>query len=252
MKKNSLYDIEYFKKLETTHKNKMIRRRRIRIFIGVLIILFVVYLLTPLSKISKIEVVNNTVYSDAQIIKIANVNDGDLTLLHPSFLIKNNLNNSHLFKGVKVKKNIFNNVTIDVDEAKPVLYMKVKGKDVFYDENDNEIVFEPSDALKQKSRIPELTNLKNDKLKEEIIKKLSELDPSVLTLISQINHKPQKYDDQYFEFIMSGSKKIFIHSSLNDIIKVGSNYHNFAANTKYECTVIEFINSENKAVVKKC
>lgn len=252
MKNNSLYDIEYFKKMKETHKNKCRRQRRLKIAAGVILVLIIIYIVTPISRINNIEVENNTIYPENEITKIANINPGSISILHPSFLIKANLEKSNLFKNVSVSKNLFNNVVIDVNEAKPVFYVKDNNKIIFYDENDNKITFEGEALAKQKSKVPELIDLKDDKLKKEIVNKLKELDPSVLTLISQIKHKPQKYDNQYFEFIMSGSKKIFIHASLNDIIKIGSSYHNFAANTKYECTIIEFINSESKAVVKKC
>lgn len=252
MKNNSLYDIEYFQKMKKAHENKKRRLRRRRIILLALIIIIVVYIISPISRINSIQITGNKIYPENKIEEIARIKPQDFSLLHPKFVIKNNLEKANLFSEVKVSKSLLGKVIIDVKENNILFYNKQDNKIIFYDNKGNKIRFDTKEEAYLKSQVAELVGDIDDKLTNKMINKLSELDDSVLEAISQIKYYPQKYDNEYFKFIMSGSKKVYIHTSLDDIVSVGVNYHNFAANSNYECTIIEYINSENRAIVKKC
>lgn len=252
MKDNSLYDIEYFQKMKIAHQNKKKRLRRRRIIILCLIVLVVLYIVLPISKISSVQIKGNKIYSNQKIEEIANIQPNMFSLLHPSFAIKNNLEKSNLFTNVEVSKSLMGNVIINVQENNILFYNKKDNKFIFYDNKGNKLTFDKKEEEYLKSSVTELIGDFNDDLKTKMVSKLSELDESVLQAISQIKHYPQKYDQEYFKFIMSGKKKVYIYTSLDDIVSVGVNYHNFAANSNYDCTIIEYINSENRAIVKKC
>ena len=252
MKKNSLYDIEYFQKIKDAQilKKKNAKRRQF-ILIG-LALLVILYLVTPLSRINSISIIGNSRYNQAQIQEFASVNKGDLTLFKPAFLIKSKLENAKVFKEVSAKKSWLGALDITIKENKLLFYEKDGNKVIFYDEANNNLTFSEVETKKYQALVPELSSKITAELKEKMVEKLSELDESVLNEISQIIHTPKSYDDQQFRFVMSHEKEIYINTNLEYIVKVGANYHNFAANTQYKCSFIEYLDTENKAIVKKC
>lgn len=252
MKKNSLYDIEYFQKIKSAQQEQQRKNKNKKIIIFVLFIVLIIYLLLPISKINDISISNNERYSELQIKELASVSQGQFSLLNPSFLIKNRLNKSNLFSEVKVDKKIFSTLKIEVKETRLLFNKKIDKKYYFFDENKNKLRFDSATNKKYRALTPELIGKVDKKLRNKMIEKLNQLDDSIISEISQIKYSPKSYDDEFFQFMMSGKNQIYIRASLDHLVKVGENYHIFAANTKYKCSVIEYIDSKSKAIVKRC
>ncbi|MDF9866826.1 cell division protein FtsQ [Bacilli bacterium PM5-3] len=252
MKKNSLYDIEYYQKIKIAQerKKKKVKVRRTIMIVIALIIL--VYLVSPLSKVGEISINGNQRYSDAEIKKIAGIHENQFNFLKPSFLVSSKLKNSKMFTSISVKNGFFQDMQIDIKENRLLFYTNKDKKIIFYDEKNNKIIYDGNNLKKYLAVVPELYSSVDKSIQDKLVEKLSELDESVTNEISQIIYMPKSYDKEFFRFVMSGEKKLYINANLDSIVKVGVNYHNFAANTKYKCSYIEYIDTENKAVVKKC
>ncbi len=252
MKKNNLYDIEYFQKIKSAQQEQKRKSKRNRIIVLLIFSLIMLYLILPISKINDISVSNNKRYSEQQIMELAGVSKGQFSLLNPSFVIKNRLNKSGLFVEVNVDKELFSTLNIKVVETRLLFNKKIAGKYYFFDENKNQLRFDTATNKKYRAITPELIGKVDKDLRNKMIEKLNQLDDSIISEMSQIKYSPKSYDDEFFYFMMSGDKQIYIRASLNHLVKVGQNYHIFAANTKYKCSIIEYIDSESKAIVKKC
>ena len=252
MEKNSLYDIEYFQKIKNAQKIRKKRAQRNRIILIVFVLLVVGYLISPLSRINDIVIIGNERYDENKIKSIAKVEEHQFSFLRPAFLIEGQLKDSNLFTEAKVTKSLFGNIKMNVKETRLLFYHLENKKIVFYDEKNNKLILNDIQTKLYQGMVPELTSKLNDEMKTKLVEKLAELDESVGNEISQIIYMPKQYDKENFRLVMSGNKEIYINASLDYIVKVGINYHSFAANTKYKCSYIEYIDTENKAIVKKC
>jgi cell division protein FtsQ len=253
---SNLYDInniEYFKK---QYQEKYFKRKRLvkfRLFLLILLVLLVIYLISPLSKINSITIVGNQRFTKDEILNKISLHEKSFTFIHPQFLIKMQLKNSDYYSSINVTKSWLGDVKITIKEYRLLFYDIDQQKQyTFYDEKGNKFILKGNILKKYQGNYPQLVSKINDELKEKLINTLGELDESVVSLMSEIIYTPKQYDKEFFKIIMNGSKQIYLYSSLNYLVKVGSNYHNFAANTQYQCSKIEFIDNSNKAIVTKC
>lgn len=252
MKKNNLYNIEYFQKIKSAQMEQNRKRKIKRNALVVFIILIAIYLLLPISKINNINIFYNSRYSDQQILDFAKVHKGNFSFLNPEFVIKNRLKSTNLFTDIKVNKHGFTNVDIKVNETRLLFYKEIEKKYYFFDENKNKLGISDKSLNKYLAITPQLVGNINDDLLDKLIINLAQLDDSIINEISQIKHTPKSYDKEFFTFTMSSKGKIYIKTNLDNLVKVGKNYHIFSANIKYKCAIIEYLDSENKAIVKKC
>lgn len=252
MKKNNLYNIEYFQKIKSAQKEKNRKKRIRRIVALVAILIITLYLILPISKINEISIFNNYRYSDQQIKEFAQVSKGDFLFLNPQFVIKNRLNKTNLFTNIEVELNGLNNLNIKLVETRILFYIDNGKEIIFYDENSNRLGISDNSKIKYMGMSPQLVSEIKPELQDKLIIKLSKLEDSILNEISQIKYTPKSYDKEFFTLTMSSKKRIYIKTNLDNLIKVGKNYHIFSANIKYSCAIIEYLDSENKAIVKKC
>jgi cell division protein FtsQ len=252
---NNLYDInniEYFKNQSQQMQFKRRRLRNFRIILIIILFALVIYLITPFSKINSITIINNDRFTQSEIEDQINLHQNDFSLLHPKFLIKMQLANTNYYQEFSVDKSLLGNVTISVKENR-LLFYQIDGKNtVFYDEKGNKIIMKDSVLKKYIGNYPQLTSKISEDMLKRLISSLAQLDSSVVSSMSQIVYDPKNYDKEYFKIIMNGPKKIYLYSSLDYLVKVGTNYHNFAANAQYSCNIIQYIDDSNKAVITKC
>ncbi|WP_423364513.1 FtsQ-type POTRA domain-containing protein [Mycoplasma sp. P36-A1] len=255
MEKNSLYDIDCLnEKIELEKKRRKERKARNMLLSAIAAVLVIIYLISPISRINSIIISGNERYDNAQIKEIANLEINQFTFTRPAVLISRALESSNLFKDVEVTKTLLGSVEIKVSENRLLFYDTENNKTVFYDQSGNKLTFEDSVTARYKGVVPELSENKkiDDDIKKKLINTTSQLADSVLNEISQIQYTPTNYDKEFFTFIMTGKKEIYIETSLDNIVKVGSRYHSFSINTSYKCSVIQYLDSENKAIVRKC
>lgn len=191
-------------------KNKK-TNRKFRIFLVIFIFSFVILFSILLlgayvfdTKVHSIIIHNNSLFSDNEIIKEANLDDYPNFYLTSSNGIRKKLLNNPFIEDVTVKKNIFFEFHIYIKEKKPL----------FIREDTNKIVFSSKDEISNTGYniiIPTLVNYVPDTKYDTLIKKMSKIDYNIIKKISDIKYYPNKYDEDRFILYMNDSNRVYIN-----------------------------------------
>lgn len=193
----------------------------ILVFISTILLIGIVFLLCAyVFKIGVKQVIvhDNNILSNERIIELSKIEYNNNFLLVNGGTIKKNIKTEDIIKNVKVKKNIFFEVHLYVDEYKPLLYKDDNKKLVL--ENKDEI--EMQDYYK--INVPTLVNYVPDKVYDKLIKKINGSNYKVVEKISDIKYDPSSYDDERFILYMIDSNIVYINlpkfKSINDYDKM--------------------------------
>ena len=192
-------------------KDKKVRRG-FRIFLVVLFFVLVIGFILLLlgayvfkTEIKTIIVHDYTILSDEEIIELASLEDYPNFYLTTGDKIEKSLEKSEFIKDAKVKKNIFFEVHIYVDEYKPL----------FVREDTNKIVFNTGKEIDNTSLydldIPHLVNYVPDTKYSTLLEKMDSIDYKIIQKISDIRYYPNKYDEDRFVLYMNDSNRVFIN-----------------------------------------
>ena len=186
-------------------------KRGFRIFLVVLffslIIGFILLLLGAYvfkTEIKTVKVYDNIVLTDEDIISLASLDNYPNFYLTTADKIEKNLKKSEFIKDVDVKKNVFFEVHIYVEEYKPL----------FVREDTNKIVFSTGKEIDNDGYnlyIPSLVNYVPDTKYEELLEKMDSIDYKIIQKISDIKYYPNKYDEDRFILYMNDSNRVYIN-----------------------------------------
>lgn len=249
MNENELYNTDFIKGYREEVKIKKRRKHKFMAFILLMITLFCIYLVTPFSKIKNISIIGESMYTDAQISEMIGLYPKQISIFNPSFMIEYNLNKTGKFKSVKVNKDNGNNVYIRIEESRLLLVQSIKGKYVFYDENNNVIEIEESQQSRYLSKTPYIVTNIDDEKRAALIKALKEAEPLTVAQISEIKPLDKAYDDVY-RFTMNGNKRIYIETDLSKLKQLSQGYSKIVADTTNSCSMVKIVS--DRAVVSKC
>lgn len=241
MNKSKLYDIEYFEKLKRKQKYK--RRLKIRrsfMFI-VLTLLFLIYAISPLSKVVGITINGNSLHSDVIIKQMADIEEGQYKFLKPPFLINYLLVESDLFSKVEVTRNLHGEYNINVIENRILFYFKKDKEYIFVDELGNRFKINDASFDLYRSLVPELVGDLPENVMKNLIENLVDVDSTLTKQISQILYTPLDFDEYNFRFIMNSEDRVIIDGNVSDLVIIGSRYHTIALNANYKCTILEIV-----------
>lgn len=197
---------------------KMKKKKKLKIIplVIFLLIIFLVYIIVQFliqSKIKNIYIYDNQFLSDQEIIDLANLE------AYPSFIkttsksIINKIKENKLVKDVKVKKRLFNQVHIYVEEY-TILFQK----------KDKSIVLSNSKEIKSDivSDIPMLLNYVPDTIYNKFIKEMTNLKDNIRNEISEIEYAPNNYDQSRFLMYMNDGNYVYLTLTKFDAL----NYYN--------------------------
>lgn len=182
------------------HKKK-INKRRILIFLA--IVLFIVFFFYKLFtvNISNIYIKGNKYFSDQKIIDIAGLNNYPNSLENLSYLIEDKLKKNKYILSSKVHKNIFlNKVYISIKENYPLFYYKIEDKTVLYN----------GDKVDDKFISTVVINNIPNTIYDKFLKSMEELNLDILTRISEIEYKPNDVDQERFFLIMNDGNYVYL------------------------------------------
>lgn len=187
------------KKIEKKVKIKILPILIILLVIGLFSLC--VYLLTFLP-ISNIYIKGNNYLNDQVIIESAGIED------YPSFIktttskIENRLKKNPYIKKVTVKKKLFRTVVITVSE-KNILFRK---------DEDKKLVLEDGTSVNDNNTysVPILLNYVPDTKYSTFLKKMSQVNESVKSQISEIRYYPNNQDDDRFLLNMSDGNLVYL------------------------------------------
>lgn len=177
-------------KREQQKIDKRKRQTRIQYIIGtaliLIILLFLLYMFTPLSRISHVNISGNHNVSDSQVEKELNVKDGSRIYTFSKSKAINNLKKNSLIKDVQIKKQLPNTLNVKITENKLVGIVKEKNKYVPIIEGNKRLENYKGDIA---SSAPMLEDFKSENL-NSMTQALSKMSNETRDMISEIKYAP--------------------------------------------------------------
>ena len=200
---------------------KVIKKKKIRIlpFFLLILILAAIFFTVEIvldSKIKNIIVEGNEIISDQQIIRQAGIEDYPSFYKNISSSLEKKIEEIPWIKKVKVKKEFYRVVVIEVEEHKALFEKETNGKYVL--ENKEEITTD----LNLPYSVPKLTNEMPEDQYDRFIKNLQKVDEGVREKISEIKYDPNDYDKDRFLLYMDDGNSVYLTLTKFEMI----NYYN--------------------------
>ena len=185
-------------------KNKKIKK--IYKFLGLVLIFgLIVYGIINI-RIKNIYVKGNNILTDQEIIELAGIENYPKLFSISSTKMENKIKMNQVIESVKVKKNLFGRIDINVKEYNMLLK----------DEIDNSIYLSNNKKITMDETItglPTLTNVVDETILKSFLKKLDTIDRDILAKISEIEYSPNEYDKELFLFYMNDGNYVYINTN---------------------------------------
>ena len=189
---------------------KMVKRRKIRVFRLLLVLLFLAgvffacfsYLNTD---IKNIIVKGNNYLNDDYILELSKTKSYPSFYFTSSISIKKRLLKSPYIEEVKINKKFFHVLEIKVKENKPLFVNSNKNTVVF--ENKREV---PMDEEIDVFRVPRVINYVPDDKYAIFIKKMAKINEDTLGKVSDIEYKPNDLDKDRFLLYMDDGNMVYL------------------------------------------
>ena len=189
---------------------KIVKRRKIRLFNFLLVLLvllglfFAVYQIIEMP-IKNIIIKNTTYLNDDYIIELAKIKDYPSFVLTSYKSISKNVSKSKYISSVKVNKKWGFVLVIDVLENRPL----------FYSVNDNRYILSNNisvedDSISNNFRVPRLLNYIPDKKYKKFVSDMEKINLDTLSKISDIEYKPNDYDKDRFLLYMDDGNMVYL------------------------------------------
>ena len=223
-------------------KKRRLNKKRFAILLAILFVigLIITYLFSI--RVTNIKIIGTKNISDNEIIEIANLKNYPKLFKYPIFKIAKDIKKIDLVDNVKVSKNLYGRITIDITEAKILFYNKTNDK----------VVLSNSKEVEYKSTylgIPTLINYVPTDIYEDLIKGLSLIDEDIISMISEIEYSPSKtalgetIDDYRFLLRMNDTNSVYMNTvnikKLNKYLEITSTI----LNTNEETSGILYLDS---------
>ena len=185
-------------------KNKKIRK--IYKIFGLLVILALFVYGALNIRIKNIYVKGNNILTDQEIIELAGIENYPKLFSIPISKLENKIKLNQIIESVKVKKNLFGRIDIEVLEYNKLLK----------DEVDNGIYLSNSKKITIDENIiglPSLINVVDENVLKSFLKKLDTIDKDILAKISEIEYTPNEYDKELFLFYMNDGNYVYINTN---------------------------------------
>lgn len=188
---------------------KMVKKRRLKIFNLLLIILIlgVIFFAIDLylnTRITNITIKGTTYLNDDYILNLAGIKNYPSYYLTFSKNMKNKIENSPYIKSVSIKKRFYHTITINVEEYKIL----------FINASDNKLILSNGEMIDNTSndtyRVPRLMNYVPDTKYSSLIKYTKKIDEDILGKVSEITYVPNEYDKDRFLLYMDDGNMVYL------------------------------------------
>lgn len=206
--------------MEEKKENKVVVKRKLKLFGLLLIILigvflFLIFKLLFSIKINNIFIHNTKYLTDEYIIETAKLKNYPSSVLNLSKTIERRLEKSIYIKDAKVNKSFYGVVDIYIEENPLLFYREYDGKFVYETK-------EESDENLYNMPYVKLVNYVPDTIYDNFVNKYIELSEDVRDKISQVKYDPSEYDDSRFMLYMIDGNYVYITLTKIDSV----NYYN--------------------------
>ena len=191
-----------------SRKRRLNKKRVFKLILIILILFLVIYYINNIP-ITHIEITGNNNISDNEIIEIANIKDYPKMIT--TFNIESKIKWLDLVENVKIKRNLWGKLSINIREAKPLFINK--DKDTIVLSNKKEI---PRDD--RFLGIPTLTSYVPNDIYDKLIEAFDKIDKDILNIISEIEYSPSKssndevIDDTRFLLRMNDTNTVYMNT----------------------------------------
>lgn len=173
----------------------------------VLVLFVVVFYLFSLDT-KNIVIKGNHITKDVDIIEAAKIEDYPKLFRTSNKNMKKAIKNLPLITSVKIKKNIFGKIQIEVEETEILFFYKYN----------NKYITKNGDSMEGNDTIygyPSLINFTPDTIFEELVKGLTKIDQNIIKMINEIEYSPYKGADGA---IIDDSRFILYMNDLNTVV----------------------------------
>ncbi len=196
------------KKVKVKVKKRKINVKKIIILVLFICLFYLLFCLAKKIPLKNIYIIDNSILSDKEIIELANISDYPPYIEISKREITSKLKKNAYIKEIKIEKKFFNKIYIYITENK-VLCM-----------HDDKIILESGDEVYNNYNITQVPILLSDisSVYENFVNKMSLVDNSILTKISEITYVPNEVDQERFTFKMNDGNLVYI--TLSKITKI--------------------------------
>src|SRR5574344_2132597 len=194
-------------------KKKVRKRFNFLKFLAFILIIYLLYFLMSYLfniKTKNIVILNNSYYTDEQIIESAGVSDYPKFLMLSKSKIKNKLSSLDLIEDVKVSKSYGSISEIEVTEKKILYYVRSSNLYKVPDGKDYE--------LNNVYGVPTLINYVPSEVETKFIDKFKNVDSNIIGLISEIEYSKTSYDSDRFLLYMNDGNEVYITSKKAEML----------------------------------
>jgi len=194
-------------------QKKIKKKFNFKKFVFFIIFIFLLYMSISYLisiKTKNIIILNNNYYSDDDIIYTAEIEDYPKFILLNRNKIKDKLMKLDLIEDVIIKKKIGFKLEINVEEKKILYYIRSTNLYKLSDNNNYD--------LNNVIGVPTLINYIPEDIEKSFVEKLSNVDSSILDMISEIEYSKTTYDDKRFLLYMNDGNMVYITVSKAELL----------------------------------
>ncbi|MFS0654204.1 cell division protein FtsQ/DivIB [Bacillus sp. 179-C3.3 HS] len=196
---------ERIPKIKEQRKQKANRRLISFILLFFIMVLIIIYLQTPLSKISSLTITGNEHVSTKQLVQLSQIKEGETEFWNLNKdVTANYLKQNKLIKDVTIKKQLPNKVHIDVKEYANIAYLQ-KGS-FYYELLENGTVL--PDEVTPSHTGPIFVDWDNKEKLKQAVKSLHQLPASIQELISEVYYAPTSSNQWLVKFYMNDGNTV--------------------------------------------
>ncbi|MBT2624422.1 cell division protein FtsQ/DivIB [Bacillus sp. ISL-32] len=225
---------ERIPKIKEQRKQKANRRLISFILLFFVMTLIIVYLQTPISKISSVAISGNENVTKQEILSLSDIKNGDTEFWSlDKKKTEKKIQQNKLVKKAQISKSLPNKINISIEEYKAIAYLQKDN--VYYEVLENGSVL-PNEVTPDDAG-PILVNWKNAKKRIQMAKQLDALSESLKQSISEIYYTPTKMDNNRIKMYM------------NDGYVVTASLKTFADRMKTYPSIISQLKGDKKGII---
>ena len=175
------------------------------LFLFLITLFLLLYFQSPYSEIKKVDVIGAGLVEADVYREQSDLHAGDSIWGFKVNDIEDKISEKHWVKDVHVKRKWLTTVQVEIEEWEKVAYISI----------DNELypMLENGDIFKEASSLepidaPLFLEFEDEKLRKKLLVELAKLDPTVLSLISQINSTPTSSDPYAVTLFMNDGYEV--------------------------------------------
>lgn len=195
--------------IEKNRRRRKLRKRRLTL-LGIIILIVLGYMISPLSKVMSIKVTGNSQLTKDLVIKESGITDHTYHFLLNNDTIKDNLKKTGLVTKAYVTHNILGGVSIEIQEAALVAYMELDNKTYVVTEEGKLIQVVEGMNYTGLKQIPKIAGFTDIKAVEELASQYVTIPVTIRNAVSDIVYSPEKGYDDRVALILDDGKKLIV------------------------------------------